>query len=128
MFLANDASLSRLQMFLPSHWSASVSPTSAVVFPPFRFKFSGKIPVQLYVAVRQEFLSCKLSLILKILVPCEPVPPSPLPLLPPGVDEAAVVVPGDDVDDAADEVNDLLDAGTDVPGDVPGSGTNRQSF
>ena len=53
--------------------------------------------------------------------------PSPLPLLPPGVDDAAVVVPGDD-EDAADEFNDLLDAGTDVPGDVSGSGTNRYVF
>ena len=51
----------------------------------------------------------------------------PLPLLPPGVNDAAVIVPGDD-DTAADVVSDLLDAGTDVPGDAPGSGTNRYVF
>ena len=38
------------------------------------------------------------------------------------------MAPGDDVDDAADKVNDLLEAGTDVPGDVPGSGNNRYVF
>ena len=54
--------------------------------------------------------------------------PSPLPLLPPGADEAAVVAPGDDVDEAADPVHDLLEAGTGVSGEVPGSGTSRYVF
>ena len=64
MFLANDASLSRLQTSLPSHWSVSGVPTSAVRFPPLKFKFRSKVPVQLYAAVRQEILSCKVSLVL----------------------------------------------------------------
>ena len=54
------------------------------------------------------------------------MPPSPFPL-PLGVDEAAAA-PKDDVDDAADVSESLLDAGTDDPGDASGSGTNRYVF
>ena len=56
MFMANDASVCRLQDSLSSHWSASVSSVSAVVFPLVKFKNGNNVPVQKYAAVWQEVI------------------------------------------------------------------------
>ena len=77
----------------------------------------------MYAAVRQEFLACKVEIKFSLKVACDPVPPSPLPLLPPGVCKDCDA-PGDDDDQHADPA-DLLEDGTGDAGEVSDSGPSR---
>jgi hypothetical protein len=78
----------------------------------------------MYAVVWQEFLACKVEFDFSLKVTCDPVTPSPLPLLPPGVCEDCDN-PGDD-DQHVDPVNDLLEDGTGDAGEVSDSGPSSQ--